>query len=153
MDVRKIKKLIELLEDSALTEMEITEGEESIRLCRAVSVTTSASQSFSVPLAAPAGPESIASGAAAAITVAPAEKPDGHPIRSPMVGTYYASPSPDTKAFAEVGREVRAGDPLCIIEAMKIFNQIEADRGGIVRTIFKENGDPVEYGEILFILK
>ena len=121
--------------------MEITEGEESIRLCRAASVA-----------AAPGGPESIASGTLAATGVA-AEVPDGHPIRSPMVGTYYASPSPDTKAFAEVGREVQVGDPLCVIEAMKIFNQIEADRGGIVRTIFKENGDPVEYGEILFILE
>lgn len=153
MDVRKIKKLIELLEDSALTEMEITEGEESIRLCRAGSVTAPAAQTISVPLAAPVDPEFIASGAAAAATGAVAEEPDGHPIRSPMVGTYYASPSPDTKAFAEVGREVQAGDPLCVIEAMKIFNQIEADRSGIVRTIFKENGDPVEYGEILFILE
>ena len=150
MDIRKIKKLIELLEESALTEMEITEGEESIRLCRGASVPAPAAQAFSVPLAAPIGPESIANGVAAATT---AEEPDGHPIRSPMVGTYYASPSPDTKAFAEVGREVQTGDPLCVIEAMKIFNQIEADRSGIVRTIFKENGDPVEYGEILFILE
>ena len=147
MDIRKIKKLIELLEESALMEMEITEGEESIRLCRSASVTAPAAHTISVPSAA----EAAAS--ATETTVAAVEEPDGHPIRSPMVGTYYASPSPDTKAFAEVGREVQAGDPLCVIEAMKIFNQIEADRSGIVRTIFKENGDPVEYGEILFILE
>jgi len=149
MDIRKIKKLIELLEDSALTEIEIKEGEESIRLSRGHVAVDAAHPSPAHPVGAPTPMLSSAVEGAPVET----EEPDGHAVRSPMVGTFYASSSPDTSPFVEAGTEVNVGDTLCIIEAMKIFNQIEADRSGIVRTIFKGNGDPVEYGEILFIIE
>jgi len=149
MDIRKIKKLIELLEDSDLAEIEIKEGEESIRISRSSSAQLTAMPALQpgAPVAAPsaAGDEAAAAGAAD-------ETPPGHPVSSPMVGTFYASPSPDSKPFTEIGSEVKVGDTLCIIEAMKIFNEIEADRDGVVRAVLKQNGDPVEYGEPLFII-
>jgi len=147
MDIRKIKKLIELLEDSDLAEIEVKEGEESIRISRASSVIPAAQ----VVAAAPAAPAPVA----AAEPAAPAapEVPAGHSVKSPMVGTFYASPSPDAKPFVEVGSTVSAGDTLCIIEAMKLFNEIEADKSGTVRAILKKNGDPVEFGEAMFVIE
>jgi acetyl-CoA carboxylase biotin carboxyl carrier protein len=148
MDIRKIKKLIELLEDSDLAEIEIKEGEESIRISR-----SSSAHFAAMPAAQPSAPAAAPSAASdeAAIQAAD-ETPPGHAVSSPMVGTFYSSPSPDSKPFAEVGSEVKVGDTLCIIEAMKIFNEIEADRDGVVRAVLKQNGDPVEYGEPLFVI-
>lgn len=149
MDLRKIKKLIELLEESNLTEMEIKEGEESIRLSRASLVVQQTGAATAIPFAPSPG--------SAALPVEPppsaaAEMPEGHHIRSPMVGTFYAAPKPGAKPFVQVGGKVQVGDTLCVIEAMKIFNQIEADKSGTILAVLKENGDPVEYGETLFIL-
>lgn len=147
MDIRKVKKLIELLEESGITEVEIHEGEESVRVSRAA--------------AAPA--PGMAYVAAPAPHVAPAPAPgaespaaddaDGHVVRAPMVGLFYESPGPGKPAFVALGQTVRKGDVLCIIEAMKIMNQIEADVGGVVAKIMVENGDPVEYGQPLFLIR
>ncbi|MDA8361690.1 MAG: acetyl-CoA carboxylase biotin carboxyl carrier protein [Gammaproteobacteria bacterium] len=150
MDIRKVKKLIEMLEASNLGELEIREGEESIRISRGSSVTMVAPG----PAAAVAPAQAPAPVAAA--VAAPAEAhpvQTGHPVTSPMVGTFYRAPSPDAQPFVEVGSTVGVGDPLCIIEAMKMLNEIEADRAGVVRAILKENGQPVEYGETLFIIE
>lgn len=153
MDIRKIKKLIEMLEESNLGEIEIKEGEESIRISRGygaapVSHMTAGASAMSVaasaPLAAPV--------AAPAVPAAPAA-PAGHMVTSPMVGTFYRSPSPNAAAFVEVGSTVKVGDTLCIIEAMKILNTIEADKAGTVKAILKENGQPVEFGEPLFVIE
>ena len=147
MDIRKIKKLIEMLEESNLGEIEIKEGEESIRISRAGS-------------AAPVGqwmhaPAPVAAPVAAAAVAVPAAPslPAGHMVTSPMVGTFYRSASPNAKPFVEVGVQVKVGDTLCIIEAMKMLNQIEADKAGVIKAILKENGQPVEYGEALFIIE
>lgn len=150
MDLRKIKKLIELLEHSNLSEMEIKEGEESIRLSRTSSVVspTAAVTTTTIPVPSPG---SAARPVESAVSVA-TEIPEGHHIRSPMVGTFYAAPKPGAKPFVQVGSKVQVGDTLCVIEAMKIFNQIEADKSGTVVAVLKENGDPVEYGESLFVL-
>lgn len=148
MDLRKIKKLIELLEASDLSEVEIKEGEESIRLSRA---TVGLQTAYAPPMMAPP----IAASAAVEPAAEAAETssvPAGHQITAPMVGTFYMAPKPDAKPFVEVGSKVQAGDTLCILEAMKIFNQIEADRAGTVIAILKESGDPVEYGEALFVI-
>jgi acetyl-CoA carboxylase biotin carboxyl carrier protein len=148
MDIRKIKKLIELLEESNLTEMEIKEGEESVRLSRAAP----AMPAGLLPVHQPAGGPAALQHA----TVdegAPAEDiPEGHIVKSPMVGTFFSAPKPGARPFAEVGTHVEIGDTLCVIEAMKIFNQIEADKAGVVISVLKENGEPVEYGESLFII-
>ncbi len=144
MDLRKIKKLIELLEDSNLSELEIREGEESIRLSRATSTQPPASH-------AP-GPAVQLDPASVARELPPPEAPKGHQVKSPMVGTFYAAPKPGSKPFVQVGSKVQVGDTLCVIEAMKIFNQIEADKSGTVVAVLKENGEPVEYGEVLFVL-
>lgn len=145
MDIRKIKKLIEMLEESNLAEIEIREGEESIRISRASSVSVVAQPAvMSTPT-----PTQAASAEAAAETAAPS----GHVIVSPMVGTFYRAASPGGPAFVEVGSRVNVGDTLCIIEAMKMLNEIEADRAGVVRAILKENGQPVEYGEALFVIE
>jgi len=147
MDIRKIKKLIELIEESDIVEIEIKEGEESVRLSR-----YSATQP--VVMAAPAVvPSTVAAPAAAAAEPAGAEEITGHVVRSPMVGTFYRSPSPGAKAFVEVGQRVNSGDTLCIIEAMKILNQIEADKSGVVAKILVENAQPVEYNEPLFVIE
>ena len=147
MDIRKVKKLIELLEESGIAEIEIKEGEESVRISRLMSgVAMPAVQTVAVaPSVAPPAP--VVSAAPA-----PVAKPEGHIVASPMVGTYYASPSPDSPAFVKVGQTVRIGDPLCIIEAMKIMNPIEADRAGTILSILAENGQPVEFGQPLFII-
>jgi len=154
MDIRKIKKLIELVEESGISELEISEGEESVRISRA-----SANAGFPVMQQAYAAPMMQPQMApAAAAPVAAAEAPakaeiSGHIVRSPMVGTFYRTPSPDAKAFIEVGQKVNAGDTLCIVEAMKMMNQIEADKSGVVKAILVESGQPVEFDEPLVVIE
>ena len=148
MDIRKIKKLIEMLEESNLGEIEIKEGEESIRISRAGSAAPTAQwMQAPAPTAAPV--------AAAPVATAPAAPslPTGHMVTSPMVGTFYRSPSPSAASFVEIGSQVKVGDTLCIIEAMKILNTIESDKAGTVKAILKENGQPVEFGEPLFVIE
>ena len=146
MDIRKVKKLIEMLEESCLAEIEIREGEESIRISRASSV--------SPGMIAAAAPEVVATPATTAAEAQPEsdEIAGGHAVTSPMVGTFYRTPSPKASPFVEIGSQVSVGDTLCIIEAMKMMNEIEADRAGVIRSILKENGQPVEYGEALFVI-
>ena len=149
MDIRKIKKLIEMLEESNLGEIEIKEGEESIRISRAGSAAP-ATQWMSAPAPAPMAAPVVA--AAVAAPAAPSQ-PTGHMVTSPMVGTFYRSPSPSAASFVEVGSQVKVGDTLCIIEAMKILNTIESDKAGTVKAILKESGQPVEFGEPLFVIE
>jgi acetyl-CoA carboxylase biotin carboxyl carrier protein len=149
MDIRKIKKLIEMLEESNLGEIEIKEGEESIRISRAGSAAPTA-QWMQAP--APAPVTAPVAAAPAAAPVAPS-LPAGHMVTSPMVGTFYRSPSPSAASFVEIGSQVKVGDTLCIIEAMKILNTIESDKAGTVKAILKENGQPVEFGEPLFVIE
>jgi acetyl-CoA carboxylase biotin carboxyl carrier protein len=152
MDIRKVKKLIELLEESDVAEIEIHEGEESVRISRHGSVPVAAA----APVAMPQAPAPAPQPAAAAPAPAAEESSDeiqGHAVKSPMVGTFYRSPSPGSKPFIEVGQQVSAGDTLCIIEAMKILNQIESDKSGTVKQILVENGEPVEYNEPLFVIE
>ena len=149
MDIRKIKKLIEMLEESNLGEIEIKEGEESVRISRAGSgapVTQWMHAPAPAPAAAPAAVAPVAAPAAPSL-------PAGHMVTSPMVGTFYRSPSPSAASFVEVGSTVKVGDTLCIIEAMKILNTIESDKAGTVKAILKENGQPVEFGEPLFVIE
>ena len=149
MDLRKIKKLIELLEGSALSEMEITEGENTIRLSRAA---PPAMPAFA-PAAAPS-PANQVEPAPAPATLAPVDEPSpGQVIKSPLVGTFFHSPSPKDPPYVAIGSVVGKGDTLCLIEAMKTFNQLEAEIAGTVTVIHKNNGDPVEYGEPLFVIK
>ena len=149
MDLRKLKKLIDLVEESGIAELEITEGEEKVRITRHAAgsqmVFASPQQMHMMGGGAPIAPPVPAAPAA------PAEA-EGHAVKSPMVGTFYRSASPGTKTFVEVGQTVNAGDTLCIIEAMKLLNEIEADQGGVIKAILVENGQPVEYGEPLFII-
>ena len=150
MDIRKVKKLIELLEESDVAEIEIHEGEESIRISRASQLTMAAPQYAPAPMAAPVA----AAPTASAGDVAPAkEEISGHVVTSPMVGSFYAAPSPNAANFVEVGKSVKVGDTLCIIEAMKLMNQIEADKAGTIKKIMVENGQPVEYNQPLFIIE
>lgn len=151
MDIRKIKKLIELVEESGIAELEISEGEESVRISRNSPVSAAPVQyaAAPAPVAAPA--------AAPAPVAAPAESapaaPAGHQVLSPMVGTFYGSPSPDAKPFVKVGQSVNVGDTLCIVEAMKMMNQIEADKAGIVAAILVEDGQPVEFDQPLVVIE
>ena len=148
MDIRKVKKLIELLDESGIAEIEITEGEESVRISRYPTNVPVAPAVASAPAMAPA------SAPAAPAAPAPVEPPKpGNRITAPMVGTYYSSPAPGAKAFVSIGSRVEAGDTLCIIEAMKMMNQIESETSGTVVSILVENGDPVEYGQPLFIIE
>jgi acetyl-CoA carboxylase biotin carboxyl carrier protein len=148
MDIRKVKKLIELLEESGIAEIEIKEGEESVRISRQSPHAApmmqmpmmQAPMPAAAPVAAPAAAEPVSS------------IPEGHVVKSPMVGTLYRAPSPGTGAFVEVGQQVSAGDTLCIIEAMKLLNQIEADKSGVIKAILVENGQPVEYDQPLFVI-
>lgn len=157
MDIRKVKKLVELLEESGIAEIEITEGEESVRISR---------HGPSVP-AAPAAPAPVVVPAPAAPAPAPAAAPappasapeasveteeEGYAVTAPMVGTYYSASSPGSPPFVQVGDRVSEGDTLCIVEAMKMMNQIEADVSGTIKSIRVQNGDPVEYGQILFVI-
>ena len=151
MDIRKVKKLMELLEQSGMAEIEIKEGEESVRISRfgdAPQMMVPA-QMMAAPMATPIEP------AATPVAAAEALEPviDGHPITSPMVGTFYSSPSPSAKAFVSVGQHVNQGDTICIIEAMKIMNQIEADQSGTVVEIIVNDGDAVEFGQTLIVIK
>lgn len=153
MDIRKVKKLIEMLEASNLGEIEIREGEESIRISRGNSMAAPAMMA-PMPQMQPAAPSAPAQiGANTAGAPAEASTPSGHAVTSPMVGTFYRAPSPDAKPFVEVGAQVAVGDRLCIIEAMKMLNEIEADKAGTIKAILKENGQPVEYGEALFVIE
>jgi len=148
MDIRKIKKLIELLESSGMTEIEITEGEESVRISRqGTGYTPPTMPATLFPATAPA-PQAPVAPSEAEVPKAPS----GHPITAPMVGTFYRAPAPDASPFVEVGQSVKEGDVLCIIEAMKMMNQITADRAGTVKAIEVENGDPVEFGQTLILL-
>ena len=151
MDLRKLKKLIDLVQESGIAELEITEGEEKVRISRI-------NHGPQTVLAMPAGvmqtpaPVLAAPAAAAAATPPVPEKVEGHIVKSPMVGTFYRAPSPGAKAFVDIGDRVSPGDTLCIIEAMKLLNEIEADQGGAIKEIYVENGQPVEYGEPLFLV-
>lgn len=147
MDIRKVKKLIELLEDSGIDELEIREGEDSVRICRhSAPVAAAPSVTPAPPVAAP--PPAITSAdSSAPAAPAPASAPAGHVVNSPMVGTFYRSPSPDAPAFVEVGQTVAVGDVLCIVEAMKMMNQIEADKAGTIGAIMVQDGEPVEFDQ------
>jgi len=151
MDIRKIKKLIELLDESGVAEIEIKEGEESLRISRQTSTVAAA------PVAVAAAPAPVAAVAAAPAAAAPEpaaeEEVSGHKVTSPMVGTFYRSSSPGSPVFTDVGQRVNEGETLCIIEAMKILNQIEADKSGTVKAILVENGQPVEFGQPMFIIE
>lgn len=152
MDLRKLKKLIDLVEESGISELELTEGEEKVRISRnlpnvqhAVHYAQPYMHSMAPQAAAPAAAPVVAEAAAAPVV-------EGHVVKSPMVGTFYRSPSPDAKSFVDIGSSVSVGDTLCIIEAMKLLNEIEADHSGVIKAILVENGQPVEYGEPLFII-
>lgn len=151
MDVRKVKRLIELLEESQCTELEIKEGEETIRISRAGSI-ASYMQPVHAPQTAHAAPAQAVHESAPAVE-APKAKVKGHEVKSPMVGTLYLTPSPEASNFVSIGQTVKAGDTLCLIEAMKMFNPIEADTAGVIAEIFVNNGEPVEYGQPLFIIQ
>ena len=152
MDLRKLKKLIDLVEESGIAEIEVTEGEEKVRITRTIAaaapVYAAPAPAAAAPVAAPA-----AAPAAAAPAAAPAARDLSNAQKSPMVGTFYRAPGPNAAAFVEVGKQVKAGDTLCIIEAMKLMNEIEAEKSGVVKEILVENGTPVEYGEPLFIIE
>ena len=150
MDIRKVKKLIDLLDESGIHEIEIHEGEESVRITRSASGTPMAAAPAPLPPAAPAAAAAPTAAPAGATEAAP--ELDGHRVTAPMVGTVYRAPSPGSKPFVEVGQTVEAGETLCIIEAMKMLNPIEADQSGTIRDILVENGNPVEYGQPLFII-
>ena len=152
MDIRKVKKLIELLEESEVAEIEIHEGEESVRISRTPQATAAMPQFIQAPPMAP--PPAPAAPVTAEPAAVPAEEavPEGHAVSSPMVGTFYEAPSPGAKPFVEVGQQVSVGDTLCIIEAMKMLNQIEADKAGKISAKLVENGQPVEFGQALFVI-
>jgi acetyl-CoA carboxylase biotin carboxyl carrier protein len=155
MDIRKIKKLIELLEESGIAEIEIKEGEEAVRISRmpAGAVTHAPVAQVAAMPAATAAAVAPAGALPAAENAALKPKPNEHVITAPMVGTFYASPSPGAKAFVEIGDEIKVGQVLCIIEAMKMMNQIEADKAGRIASIMARNGDPVEFGQPLFVVE
>ena len=154
MDLRKLKKLIDLVEESGIAELELTEGEEKVKISRQLmNQSAPMTHYIQAPQQVPAQPQVAAPSESSASETKPiAEKIDGHAVNSPMVGTFYRSPSPDANAFVDVGSKVTKGDTLCIIEAMKLLNEIEADATGTIKKILVENGQPVEYGETLFII-
>ena len=150
MDLRKLKKLIDLVEESGIAEIEVTEGEEKVRITRA----TAAQPVFAAPAAiAPVAVAPVAAAPAPAVSAAPAVRDLSNAQKSPMVGTFYRAPGPNAPAFVEIGQQVKAGDTLCIIEAMKLMNEIEAEKSGVIKEILVDNGTPVEYGEPLFIIE
>ena len=151
MDIRKVKKLIELLDESGIAEIEITEGEESVRISRyAHSVTATAHMPAAAPM--PTAPAQAPAAEAAPAAPPPPKEDDGHEIKSPMVGTFYSSSSPGASPYVQVGDRVSEGDTVCIIEAMKMMNQIEAEVSGVIKSIRVQNGEPVEYGQTLFVI-
>ncbi|MBI1942273.1 MAG: acetyl-CoA carboxylase biotin carboxyl carrier protein [Betaproteobacteria bacterium] len=157
MDLRKLKKLIDLVQESGIAELEITEGEERVRIARGggVSVTPGTAAAHPAASAAGAGVAASAAAPAAGAAIAPGEPApgeEGHTVKSPMVGTFYRAPSPEAKPFVTVGEQVKEGQTLCVIEAMKLMNEIESDASGLVKAILVENGQPVEYGQALFII-
>lgn len=151
MDLRKLKKLIDLVEESGIAEIEVTEGEEKVRITRTVAGSQPSHTPPPAINAMPAAPAAVAASTPADTT--PAHKDLSQALKSPMVGTFYRAASPNAPAFVEVGQSVNAGDTLCIIEAMKLMNEIEADRSGVIKEILVANGQPVEYGEPLFIIE
>ena len=157
MDIRKIKKLIELLEESGIAEIEIKEGEEAVRISRLGTHHAAAFHPMPhgahLPVAGAPVPAAPADAAPAPPSAAPKPKPNEHVITAPMVGTFYAAPSPGAKPFVEIGDEIKVGQVLCIIEAMKMMNQIEADKAGRVTSIMARSGDPVEFGQPLFVVE
>ena len=158
MDLRKLKKLIELVEESGIAELEITEGEEKVRISKSASSTqtyvtaTPALQPFP-PAAASAAGVATATTPTTPAAAAAEVLPEGHVVKSPMVGTFYRTSTPGANPFVEVGQTVKVGDTLCIIEAMKLLNEIESDKSGIIKAVLVENGQPVEYGEPLFVIE
>ncbi|MBV7415700.1 acetyl-CoA carboxylase, biotin carboxyl carrier protein [Aeromonas encheleia] len=153
MDIRKIKKLIELVEESGIAELEISEGEESVRISRNFSGQVSVAPQMMMQQAPMQQVAAPAATAAAAAAPAADTTPSGHLMRSPMVGSFYRSSSPEAKPFVEVGQHVNVGDTLCIVEAMKMMNQIESDKAGVIKAILAENGQAVEFDEPLFIIE
>lgn len=152
MDLRKLKKLIDLVQESGISELEVTEGEEKVRIAKfAPAGAMAPMQHYQVPMAAPMGMP--ATGGTSSVDLDDEDDlPEGHQVKSPMVGTFYRSPSPGANAFVEVGQAVKQGETLCIIEAMKLLNEIEADADGTVKAILLDNGEPVEFGEPLFVI-
>ena len=150
MDLRKLKKLIDLVQESGIAELEITEGEEKVKIVKGGMVTVAAAPAPAVIAAV--APAAAAAGPAAPPAAEPGPGQEGHVVKAPMVGTFYRSPSPDAKAFVEVGQAVKKGDTICIVEAMKLMNEIETDVSGVVKAILVENGQPVEYGQPLFLI-
>ncbi|MDD5056799.1 MAG: acetyl-CoA carboxylase biotin carboxyl carrier protein [Sideroxydans sp.] len=151
MDLRKLKTLIELVENSGIAELELTEGEEHVRISRHSSVAAPMQQQYYATAPQPATVAAPAAPAVAAAPAAPAA-PEGHVVKSPMVGSFYRAASPGAKSFVDVGQNVNAGDTLCIIEAMKLLNEIESDKAGVIKAILVENGQAVEFGQPLFII-
>ncbi|CAG1007837.1 acetyl-CoA carboxylase biotin carboxyl carrier protein [Burkholderiales bacterium] len=157
MDLRKLKTLIELVETSGIAELEIQEGEERVRITRALASAPATYLTIPAAAYAPTAPAAAPAPAAHVAAVPNAEAPashapEGHLVKSPMVGTFYRAGSPGAKSFVEIGDSVKEGDPLCIIEAMKLMNEIESDRAGVVKAILVENGQPVEFGQPLFVI-
>ncbi len=148
MDLRKLKTLIDLVQQSGIAELEICEGEEKVRISRSGQTTTHTNVMMAPAQAAPVAAPAVAPAAPEAAPV-----PEGHVIKSPMVGTFYRSSAPGAKAFVEAGQAVKVGDTVCIIEAMKLLNEIESDHDGVIKAILAENGQPVEYGQPLFVLE
>ena len=153
MDIRKIKKLIELLEESGIAEIEIKEGEEALRISRMPAGTATGHAAAQIAHLATLPAAAASAALPAAESAAPKPKPNEHVITAPMVGTFYASASPGAKAFVEIGDEIKVGQVLCIIEAMKMMNQIEADKAGRITSVMAQNGDPVEFGQPLFVVE
>lgn len=162
MDLRKLKTLIELVQESGIAELEVTEGEEKVRITRTVAQAAQPMMHYAAPMMAPmaaaapaAAPVAAAPASAAAPAAAPAApaEPSGHAVKSPMVGTFYRAPSPGAKPFVDVGSTVTQGDTVCIIEAMKLMNEIEADKSGTIKAILVESGQAVEYGQPMFIIE
>lgn len=148
MDLRKLKKLIDLVQESGISELEVTEGEERVRIAKHYAAVAAPLQHYAVPAAPPAAPA-----AASSVNLDDEDDlPEGHVVKSPMVGTFYRSSSPGGEAFVEIGQAVKEGETLCIIEAMKLLNEIEADASGVIKAILLDNGEPVEFGEPLFVI-
>ncbi|MGA9394273.1 MAG: acetyl-CoA carboxylase biotin carboxyl carrier protein [Azonexus sp.] len=147
MDLRKLKKLIDLVQESGISELEVTEGEERVRIAKHYGAAAAPMQHYAVPAAMP-----VAMPAAVSSVNLDDDLPEGHVVKSPMVGTFYRSSSPGSDAFVQIGQSVKEGDTLCIIEAMKLLNEIEADASGVIKAILLDNGEPVEFGEPLFVI-
>ena len=151
MDLRKLKKLIDLVQESGISELEVTEGEEKVRIAKHFAA-PAGQATYMMPAAAPMPMAAPAAAGSSSVDLDDDDEIDGHPVKAPMVGTFYRSSSPGSEPFVEVGQTVKEGDTLCIIEAMKLLNEIEADASGTIKAILVENGQPVEFGEPLFII-